>query len=97
MLVLFSFSITPKFLLHSILANHKDSPISKTTQAELSPSGFHCDVENLVVELPFLENFIFAIEPVNKGLFQTFQARTEHQFLSFSHFIAGLRGPPSFI
>jgi hypothetical protein len=94
MLVLFCFSITPKFLLHRLLANHKDSPISNSTKAELNPSGFHCDTENLVVEGPFLsENTILTQHiPV---IFAACRNKLTYNFSCRKNIISCLRGPPA--
>jgi len=95
MLALFGFSITPKLALHNLLANHKDaSPSSTSAEAQLTSSGFHCDVENLVVEGPFLfKNTIIAFNsPV---LFATYQNKSTHNFYSTDYFVSCLRGPPA--
>jgi hypothetical protein len=96
MLILFGFSVTPKLALHKLLANHKDSsPSAIGADAQLTRSGFHCDVENLVVEGPFLfENTTIAIN--NPVLFATYQNKPTHNFYSTDNFVSCLRGPPSF-
>jgi hypothetical protein len=94
MLVMFCFSITPKFLLHRLLANHKDSPISNSTKAQLTSSGFHCDIENLVVEAPFLSNNInvnFHIPVV----FASYRNKLTYNFTCRKNIISCLRGPPA--
>jgi hypothetical protein len=96
MLALFAFSVTPKFLLHALFANHKDTVASRpaSNRVELSTAGFHCDVDNLVVESPFLfqhTTLDFTIPVV----FPTFQNRPNQFWSSPENHVSCLRGPPS--
>jgi hypothetical protein len=93
MLLIFAFSSTPKIFLHNLVVHHKDSNISLGKYAQVSTTGFHCDCESQVVELPYL-NQVFHINLLVLGSFQIYQSRTNHQFFSFPHYIFGLRGPP---
>jgi hypothetical protein len=98
LLLVFAFSITPKVILHHVFANHKDIRVpSGEKQTQVNKSGFYCDTENQVVEMPYLENYSVVFDPVKNSLFQIFQSGTEDPFLSSSRFISGLRGPPSSI
>jgi hypothetical protein len=94
MLTLFCFSVTPKFLLHRLLANHKDSPISNSTKAHLAASGFHCDIENLVVEAPFLSgnNNVYFHIPV---VFASYRNKLTYNFTCRKNIVSCLRGPPA--
>jgi hypothetical protein len=101
MLVLFAISITPKIAVHSLVARHKDfHPAtskdmcsSRSVPDQVSRTGFHCAVDNLVVELPYL-SFSTYTKGVIPESFRTYQVAADHQFYSFHHFIFGLRGPP---
>ncbi len=54
-LLLFSFCVTPKRFLHDLLANHKDAQYSDSLPLQqISTSGFHCNLDDLVVVAPFL-------------------------------------------
>ena len=54
-LLLFSFCVTPKRFLHDMLANHKDAqPFASFPAQQVSQSGFRCQIDDLVVEAPFL-------------------------------------------
>jgi hypothetical protein len=54
-LLLFSFCVTPKRVLHDVLANHRDVQTSPLLPVEqVSASGFHCQIDDLVVVAPFL-------------------------------------------
>jgi hypothetical protein len=54
-LLLFSLCITPKRILHDLLANHKDVQTAKNLPIEqIATSGFHCHIDDLVVVEPFL-------------------------------------------
>jgi hypothetical protein len=94
-LLLFSFCITPKRFLHDLLANHKDEQTSANLPVQqITSSGFHCNVDDLVVVAPFIPGIQTAVpgllpstvlsfsEPINKPLFSC-----------LSH--ADSRGPPA--
>jgi hypothetical protein len=56
--VLFAFSITPKIVLHNLVANHKDGK-TKTSlpdaySTQLSKASFNCQCDNLISESPFV-------------------------------------------
>jgi hypothetical protein len=94
LLLIFSFSITPKIVLHSLVAHHKDihsRSHSKTDQ--LTQAGYHCDCESLVVELPYLDLPPYVPQDVAE-CFLTLQIRTKDQIYLIGHFIFGFRGPP---
>jgi hypothetical protein len=93
MLLIFAFSITPKIVLHSLVVHHEDSPIPSGKYAQVSKTGFHCDCENLVVELPYIIQVV-STHLIVPDSFQIYQTRTNYQYYSFPHFIFGVRGPP---
>jgi hypothetical protein len=63
-LLLFSFCITPKRFLHDTLAHHRDAQsASRFPFEQITASGFHCHVDDLVVVAPFLPELPQA-EPV---------------------------------
>ena len=57
-LVLFAFANTPKRVLHNVIANHIHKHLQEQkcshTHIELSAAGFNCQIDNLVVEMPFV-------------------------------------------
>jgi hypothetical protein len=54
-LLLFSFCVTPKRVLHDLLANHRDAQTSShLPEEQIAASGFHCHIDDLVVVAPFL-------------------------------------------
>jgi hypothetical protein len=54
-LLLFCFCVTPKRFLHDLLANHKDTQnITGHPAEQIAASGFHCNVDELVVVAPFI-------------------------------------------
>lgn len=56
MLLLCTFSITPKKYLHDWIADHRDFySFNSGDQATFSQAGFHCPCEDLVVSVPFIE------------------------------------------
>jgi hypothetical protein len=56
-LVIFTISITPKPLWHSLFAGHVDTPVKcdhpKTSKHCLHPVGFDCHFDNLVVNADY--------------------------------------------
>jgi hypothetical protein len=95
MLVLFAFSITPKKILHDLVADHKDTPVktsdSKTPQFDVS--GFRCNCDNLVVESPFL-NEGPALEIILTSFYFTPPVETDNNLSVVHLYYATLRGPP---
>ena len=94
---LFALAITPKIVLHALAANHIDShPTLNGHGDQLNRDGFHCQVDNLVVEFPFLPNcpapglMAWPLKPVHP-------AAALEEPLPSSHPLFGLRGPPSLL
>lgn len=95
LLVTFSFGITPKIVLHNLLAHHKDiHSLNPGKTDQLTQAGFHCACESLVVALPYLDLPAYIPQDI-AGCFLTSQVRTEDQIFLTGHFIFGFRGPPS--
>jgi hypothetical protein len=94
MLLIFSFSIMPKVILHDLLVHHKDTRPNSGDYAQVSKTGFHCDCDSQVVEVPYIDQ-VSSFNLLAPATYHSFQIRTSHQFHSFPHFIYGLRGPPA--
>lgn len=97
MLLVFAFSITPKKLLHDLVANHKDVKIQTTKTGndlpQLSKAGFHCQCDQLVVQTPFLYKAVtFSLVLPVKAVSR--QARPATPIYYPSHSVSFLRGPP---
>jgi len=94
MLCVFIFSITPKQWLHDVITNHKDSwSYSFDGKQILSPSGFHCNCDCLVVQSPFI--YYNGPAEINAPLFFVLhQTATISNLISAHHFFSELRGPP---
>lgn len=94
LLMIFSFSITPKKLLHDAIATHKDKIVAFTNNSlQLNNSGFACKCDNLVAESPFTgqDNQVdFSALPV----FSEEQSDVLYHFYSADYFFFELRGPP---
>jgi hypothetical protein len=98
MLSLFMLGITPKILIHALVAHHTDTHLALDHDKadQFNKAGYHCTIDNLVVESPFLYHPVSIEWGIQKYL-------PEHQpaplrtHLSSSHFIFRLRGPPAFI
>jgi hypothetical protein len=96
MLLLFAFSVTPKLILHDLVANHKDTALKSSTDnnAQFNIAGFNCGCDNLVVESPFVENSITA-EIITQQVFSEYINTEAEDFISVNQFYFELRGPPS--
>ena len=96
LLLLFSFCVTPKRFLHDILANHRDSQMANNLPIEqISSSGFHCHIDDLVVVAPFLP----CIQSVVIGISLPGIHHFSEPAVSFSPACRNLpesRGPPAF-
>ncbi|MFT3911575.1 MAG: hypothetical protein QM737_19275 [Ferruginibacter sp.] len=90
----FLLSITPKQVLHNVLANHKDAA-SKQLDARtiFHQAGFNCDCDNVVATSPFIE--IASTPDVLKSLYYTSHIIPSREFVSIVPFFSSdLRGPP---
>jgi hypothetical protein len=97
MLAVFAFSITPKIILHNVVANHKDTPFASNFEknAQFSKAGFNCSCDNLVVESPFTDDY----DPLHVIINTFYPAQIIKDVNSFDntvYFYPALRGPPAF-
>jgi hypothetical protein len=95
MLALFALGVTPKIVIHALAAHHTDRrrAVGHQQDDQYNRAGFHCNVDNLVVESPFL-NYSISIHLRPPETFPIHQIRADHQFRSYTDHIFGLRGPP---
>ncbi|MEO8109930.1 MAG: hypothetical protein ABI594_07865 [Ginsengibacter sp.] len=97
LLFVFALSITPTKVLHHFFANHKDSAAVNSKDSEfpsLSVAGFNCQIDNLVVQAPFLA----VLQPVwnhAPEAISAYKISTVTNFICAEHFYFELRGPPS--
>jgi hypothetical protein len=96
LLIVFSFSITPKKFLHDAIANHKDKAavLSAVGTPQFSHSGFVCKCDNQVAESPFTNVttcFDFAIV----RLFSEYKHIQPCHFYSSTFLFFQRRGPPA--
>lgn len=95
--MLFAFTITPKRILHNLVANHKDGranaslPDANTTN--LTKASFNCQCDNPITESPFV-----SINP-SPGIscrtpFAIYLNRYVHLHYTSDLIFFGLRGPP---
>ena len=97
MLAVFAFSITPKIILHNVVANHKDTPFASNAEknAQLNKAGFNCNCDNLVVESPFTDYY----EPfqiiINKSFLPQI-IKNINGVKTIAQYYPALRGPPAF-
>jgi hypothetical protein len=95
LLLLFSFCVTPKRVLHDLLANHRDAQTSGQLSAQqIAASGFHCHIDDLVVMAPFLPGIQSTVIGLNSSTPWYFnQTSVSVSFGSLS--IPDGRGPPA--
>jgi hypothetical protein len=95
LLLLFSFCVTPKRFLHDILANHRDSQTANNLPAkQITGSGFHCHIDDLVVVAPFLPGIQSMVTGISFSGLRYFSEPA----VSFSFACLNLpesRGPPA--
>jgi hypothetical protein len=94
-LLLFSFCVTPKRFLHDLLANHKDAqPSASFPVQQVAESGFHCQIDDLVVVAPFLPG-IQIIDPVIASSIPLSFSEQLHSIVFLYLSPADGRGPPA--
>jgi hypothetical protein len=58
LLLIFTFSFTPKIYFHDVIANHEDTAFScdhtQNVKACLHQKGYNCQADDLVVKIPYL-------------------------------------------
>jgi hypothetical protein len=95
LMLIFVFSATPKVFLHNLIANHHDGSYAANGKTpRIAVASFHCDCENLVVQVPYLDNPVLNQDPATK-IFQRFQIKKEKPAYPIHYFIFGFRGPPT--
>ena len=95
--MLFAFTITPKKILHNLVANHKDGsanaslPDANTTN--LTKASFNCQCDNPITESPFVS--INSSPDISCGTpFAIYLNRYVQSHYSSDLILFGLRGPP---
>jgi hypothetical protein len=92
LLALFALAITPKSAIHALVAHHKDTRFS----VQVGQCGFHCAIDNLVVEFPFLRySLTVVLEP--EPIYPEYSAAVLTRFIAAAHPLFGLRGPPALL
>jgi hypothetical protein len=97
LLLIFAFSITPKQWIHELVFKHKDVYTNCTdgyTRAHLHQSGFHCELDNIVVLSPFVSD-ISTVELKVPLVHFVYYSRNVNSFHSAGYFFSDLRGPPA--
>ena len=97
MLVIFALSITPKKLLHDLVANHRDKQalsFADNSTSQINRAVFNCHCDNLVVESPFTDDYSPIIF-INPAVFAQHKLLPVADFCSARHLLFGLRGPPA--
>ncbi len=96
LLLVFILAATPKRFLHTIFANHTDEVCIKSSDKNhqsFSNQTYHCQIDNLVVELPFFSStsFLFctSIQHVER-----FQEHYVFEIIDNNQLVDSSRGPP---
>jgi len=98
MLVVFTLSVTPKRLLHNMVAGHKDRIGNSITQGPndyFQKAFFSCHCDDLVAESPFIYTDSQPAVPLVSPCRPDHSA-TVSSFHSTGLFFFELRGPPAF-
>src|SRR5215203_1473994 len=94
LLLVFSFSITPKQLLHDAIADHIDlAPRDESRMPCIDKTGFTCDRLNLVAESPFIPAEKI-IEVVPQQVYTSFIVPVTNEVFPRATAFPTLRGPP---
>jgi hypothetical protein len=98
LLALFALAITPKIAIHALMAHHTDShpSLNSGKSDQINQFGFHCTVDNLVVELPFL-NHSFTLQLGLSLVVPVYRPAVLTEPLIAAHPLFGLRGPPALL
>jgi hypothetical protein len=97
LLLIFAFSITPKQWIHELVFKHKDVYTNCTdnyTRAHLHQSGFHCELDNILVLSPFISD-ISTIDPQAPLVHSDYYSHNIISLHSADYFYSDLRGPPA--
>ena len=94
LLLVFTVGITPKKTFHDWFANHKDSTstIPDGNTQQLTKAGFNCRCDDFVAESHFVSVGSFIV--INIPALCSFVSLRNKAFISLSHFLFNLRGPP---
>jgi hypothetical protein len=95
LLVLFTFSITPRQLLHDVISDHTDLSASTShgKHNTVSKTGFNCDCLNLVAESPFTADES-TVENISSQPCTGFIVPSDHNVSHKAATLSTLRGPP---
>jgi hypothetical protein len=98
-LVVFAFGITPKLALHNLVANHKDRTTRHVHRdpgcTHWAKAGFHCPIDNLVVESPFVPGVANSFVLLKPQPAASFIPAFPEAPVPVSGFTFSLRGPPT--
>jgi len=95
LLLLFTFCVTPKRVLHDLLANHRDVQTSHHLPLkQIAASGFHCHIDDLVVVAPFLPGIQAMVVHILSSAPRHFAQTADSFSFACISFREG-RGPPA--
>jgi hypothetical protein len=95
LLLTFTFSTTPKILLHRLLAHHIDTHFNIGGQADqVTNAGYHCDCQSQVVVMPYVDWSPYIRQDIAECPASA-PFTTGDQIYPLRHFIFGFRGPPT--
>jgi hypothetical protein len=98
LMLIFLLGSMPKRFLHDAMTEHEHTKVNVQKcshhHVNIGAAGFNCQLDNLVVELPFeisLEPTFLSTEEYNSS----YNSSLHHQEVSTSFLSISLRGPPS--
>jgi hypothetical protein len=95
MLLLFTFSITPKRYLHDLIANHEDFySFHSGGETTVTKTSINCQCEDLVVSTPFVEAS-FELSLSSLVYHKEFASSSYHSYFLNTCSTKDSRGPPA--
>lgn len=94
LLLVFALAITPKQLLHDLVATHQHHVLPPLPEARVNKASFLCDCDNLVAEGSFVD-FSNQIEIAPGIEYSAFSLQPLNYYKQSSLSCFRLRGPPS--
>ena len=91
----FLLSITPKQVIHNLVADHIDNTTHKTNdRPQFNVTTYHCDCNNIVATSPFVAVAQFPVQHIHEPVFALTINRSFSLFTA-EHNCITLRGPPT--
>ncbi len=93
--LIFAFGITPKKVWHDLIVQHQHHSLKKCSHHHLNIKsvGFNCDIDNVVVEMPFISVAIPFFQYSN-SVYTNYSSEDIYLLITLKKCNTTLRGPP---